>query len=291
MYFDRRTQKAEARQIIRTARPHPMLVTLLFLLLTSGLSALVNLVISHPLDLIASLTQQGLSPDRAMLVMFSDIGPVGLFLHILIAVFGTVLSFGYNRWALTVSRGEQAAFGDLVSGFSMVGKVLGLSLLVAVYSLGWAVFILMAAQLALFFVVWIPLLNIVAICALLFGGLAFYLTRTLRYAMAVYCLLDDPDAGVFQAVRRSVLFMRGQVATYVFLSLSFSGWYLLGGLVGGLAALLAVSIPVAGGIAGGLVLLACIPLDLWLQAYTSLTYCRFYDRLPRSQTNQNPFEL
>lgn len=291
MYFDRRTLKAEARQIIRTARPHPMLVTLLFLLLTTGLSTLVGLIVSHPVNLIASLTQQGLTPDRALLVTFSDIGPVGLFLHILVAVFGLVLSFGFSRWALTTSRKEQAAISDLVSGFSTVGKVLGLALLLAVYYLGWAIFIFMAAQLILLFVIWIPLLNIVAVWVLLFGSLAFYLTRVLRYTMAVYCLLDEPEAGVFQAVRRSVLLMRGQVSKFFFLQLSFMGWYLLGGLIGGLAAEIAMSVPVGGGIVGGIILLACIPLDLWLMAYTTLTYCRFYDHLPKAQTDDIPFDL
>lgn len=291
MYFDRPSLKAEARQIIRSARPRPVLITFLYLLLTSGLSTLVSLIISHPFDVIASLTQQGLTPDRAMLVMLSDIGPVGLFLHILLAVFGLVLSFGYSRWALTASRGEQAAISDLVSGFSMVGKVLGLALLLAVYYLGWGIFIFMAVQLLLLLVIWIPFLNLPAIFVVVFGALAFYLTRVLRYSMAVYCLLDDPEAGVFHAVRRSVRLMQGQVGNFFFLQLSFLGWQLLSGLLGGMAAAAAITIPMGGSIVGGILLLASIPLDLWLMAYTTLTYCRFYDQLPRTQANDIPFDL
>ena len=121
MYFDRPALKAEARRAMRTTRPRPMLVTLLYLLLTAGLSLFVSIIITDPYVLFTQLTEQGLNPGNALLVTLSDIGPVGLFLHLLVALFVTVLSFGYKRWALSASRGEKTSFSDLVSGFSMVG--------------------------------------------------------------------------------------------------------------------------------------------------------------------------
>lgn len=291
MHLDRPTLKREARQAMGAARPHPMLVTLLFTLLTTGLSTLIELIITNPLTLFSNLTNQGLTLDRALLVMSSSIGPVGLFLHILVFAFGLVISFGYSRWALTVSRREQAAFSDLVHGFSMVGKVFGLFLLMAAYCVGWAIFLFMAGSLFMLAVMWFPPFNVIGVFILLVGGAAFYLSRVLRYSMAVYCLLDDPEAGVFHAMRRSVQLMQGQIVPFFFLQLSFLGWYLLSALIGGAAAAVALTVPVGGAIVGNVILLASLPLSLWLQAYTNITWCRFYDSLPRSQPNEAPFDL
>lgn len=291
MYFDRLALKAEARQAMRSTRPRPMLVTLLYLLLTTGLSTLASIIITDPIVLFTQLTEQGLNPGNALLVALSDIGPVGLFLHLMVALFGTVLSFGYSRWALNSSRGEKASVSDLVHGFSIVGKVLGLNILIAVYSLLWALFLLMAGQLILLVIIWIPLLNIPAAFALFFCGVAFYLTRVLRYSMAFYCLLDDPALSVFQALRHSVLLMQGQVKHFFFLQLSFIGWYLLSALVGIVASAAYLSIPMGGGIVAGIILLSSLPLDMWLRIYTTFTWCRFYDRLPHTQSHTSPFEL
>ena len=291
MYVDRPTLKRDARQAMRAARPRAMLVTLLFTLLTAGLSTLVELMIANPVTLLADLADRGLTADRALLVVFSNIGPTGLFLHILVFVFSLVISFGYSRWALTVSRREQATLSDLVHGFSMVGRVLGLSLLTALCCVGWAIFLFMAGMLLMMAVMWIPLLNIIALFVLIFGGAAFYLSRILRYSMAVYCLLDDPEAGAFQSLRRSALLMRGKVVPFFVLQLSFLGWYLLSALIGSAATAAAITVPVVGGIAGNVILLASLPLRLWLQAYTNITWCRFYDNLPRSQAHETPFEL
>ena len=293
MYIDRRTLKAEARRILRSARPHPVLVTLLLLLLTTGLSTLVGLSISTPLDLIVSLTQQGLTPDRAMLIMASTIGPVGLFLHILITVFGLVLSFGYDRWALTASRGEQAAVSDLVYGFSMVGRILWLEILTFGYCLLWSILLFMAGSLlmlipTLLAPIFSPAMAIVFLCVLLILGYAFLFTRYLRCALAHFILLDEPEHGAFFALRQSIRMMSGQTARLFLLYLSFVGWLLLMIPAAMLAGVLGLLHPI---LSAAVTLIASVGLELWLTPYVTLTLCRFYDSLPRPQTEQDPFEL
>ena len=293
MYFDRPALKREAKQILRTARPHSFLVTLLYFLLTSGLSALIGLAVAHPLDLLASLAQQGLTPDRAILITFSDIGPVGLFLHILITVFGLVLSFGYNRWALTASRGEQANISDLIYGFSMVGKVLLLTVLSIGYCLLWALFLFMAGSLLMLVPTLLvpflsPVITIIPFYILVFLGYALLVTRYLRCSMAPFILLDDPDLSALQALRQSLRIMNTQTSHLFFLYLSFIGWGLLIVPITLLAGLLGLALPLLSTV---VTLIGTAALNLWLKAYTTIALCRFYDGLPRQHTTQNSFEL
>lgn len=305
MYSDRPALKAEARRAMRTMRPRPMLVTLLYLFLTTGLNALVGIRVSDPITLFMQLTDQGLTPVNAMLVMLSDIGPVGLFLHLLVALFGTVLSFGYSRWALTVSRGEKAAVSDLVHGFSMVGKVLGLSILLLLCELMLSIFFAMAAQLIMLLFFRIPVLNMLALFVLSFAAALIPQLIMLRYTMSAYCLLDDPQSGAFQAMRRSRHLMRGHIGDLLLLYLSFAGWLLLAVALA-LAATLCTAIPIGYALstpdAGTTAFIYCIIptavsllslllLALWVVPYFTITQCKFYDRLPRPQTDAPPFDL
>ncbi len=305
MYFDRPALKAEARRAMRTTRPRPMLVTLLCLLLTTGLSTLISIIITDPITLFVQLTDQGLTPSNALLVALSDIGPTGLFLHLLVALFGMVLSFGYNRWALSASRGEKASFSDLVSGFSMVGKVLWLSILLFLCELLLSIFFAMAAQLAMLPFLLIPVLNYVA--AIVFPITAALIPSLLMlwYAMSAYCLLDDPELSAFQAMRRSRQLMRGHIGDLLLLYLSFIGWFLLA-VVLAIVTLLCVSAPIGyalatpdastsaffyGMIPAAVSFLGLLLLGFWLTPYLTIAECKFYDRLPRTQSDTPPFDL
>ena len=305
MYFDRPALKAEARRAMRTTRPRPMLVTLLYLLLTTGLSTLISIIITVPMTLFAELTDQGLNPGSALLVTLRDIGPIGLFLHLLVALFGVVLSFGYSQWALSASRGEKASFSDLVSGFSMVGKVLWLSILLLLCELLLRIFFAMAAQLAMLPFLWIPVLNYVA--AIVFPSAATLIPSLLMlwYTMSAYCLLDDPESGAFLAMRRSRQLMRGHIGDLILLYLSFVGWFLLAVALTVVAVLCfgipigyAMSTPDAGTTAfiyciipAAVSLLSLLLLGLWLIPYLTISECKFYDRLPRTQSDAPPFDL
>lgn len=293
MYLDRPALKRQARQAMRAARPNVMLITLLCLLLTSGLSLLIGLFISDPWDRIMTLTQQGLSPDRSIPIVLADTGPVGLFLHILVVVFGLVVTFGYDRWSLNAARDEHAGISDLVSGFSMVGRVLWMYVLLFALCLFWAVFLLMAAQLLLLVVIWIPIVNILSAWTFSVLAAVFFLSRILRYAMCMYCLLDEPELDAIHALRRSSQLMKGHILDCFFLELSFLGWHLLSGLIGALAAVVYLFVPLAGGILAAIISLASLPLTLWLKPYIAITECKFYDRLCAARPTasyESPFD-
>lgn len=308
MYIDRPALKREARQAMRAARPRPMLVTLLYLLLTAGLSTLIGMIVSDPMSRIVELTQKGLSPAQAIPVVLAGMGPIGLFLHILVAAFSLVMTFGYSRWSLNAARGEKASVSDLVSGFSIAGRVLWLNVLLLVYRLVLELVFAMAAQLAMLLLIWVPFLNLVALCVLSITAAVVPQLLMLGYAMSTYCMLDDPELSAFQSMRRSRQLMTGHVADLFFLMLSFFGWYLLAIVLivvaflsivvpaGAVIAITEISINVFGiGIAvAAVLLLALLPLMLWLLPYLSITECRFYDRLCTAQSTQDfqpPFDL
>lgn len=293
MYFDRPALKRGARQAMRATRPRAMLVTLIYWLLTAGLTTLVSFFIADPFILFSELTEQGLSPNRALFVILSDIGPVGLFLHILLAVFASVISFGYRQWALNVSRSEAAGIGDLVSGFSMVGKILWLEILSGAYCLFWVVSLFMAgALLMLALSILVPILFPVIIVSgsfvVCFIALAFFFTRYLRCTMAPFILMDDPELSALQALRQSLRLMNGKTRHLFFLYLSFIGWFLLCVPVALLAGVLALISPI---LSVAVTVLSSVALELWLQAYTTITVCKFYDQLRSAQTCEPPFDL
>ncbi len=293
MYFDRPALKAEARRAMRTTRPRPMLVTLLYLLLTAGLSTLISIIVANPMLRIAELTQQGLSPAQAIPIVLAGISPIGLFVHILVAAFGLVMAFGYSRWALNAARGENARISDLVSGFPMAGRVLWLNVLILVYGLVLELVFAMAARLAMLLFIWVPFLNVLALWVLSFTAAVVPQLLMLRYAMSTYCMLDDPELSAFQSMRRSRQLMVGRVAEFFFLNLSFIGWYLLIALILTAAITLLVTAPI-GGVIALVIALTALPLALWLGAYVTITECKFYDRLCAArptQSSQPPFDL
>ena len=136
----------------------------------------------------------------------------------------------------------------------------------------------------------------------LIGGLVLFLLCVLRYAMADFCLLDEPERGVFHALRMSRLFLRGRVVEYALLLLSFFGWYVLGvaaswivestaiTVLGGIEMILAQDVQAVLALSGHpvvviLTALAGWAVSLWLQPYLTLTQVGWYDRV-REQAKQ-----
>ncbi len=133
MELNRRELKAQARERMRETRPPFWLVTLVYLLLTTGVSTLADLTGA------AQLTFPPSSGDT-----------LPLFLYLLILLYTTVMNFGYQIWALRVYRRQQAGYGTLIDGFSMAGRVLLMELYIFGCTLCWALAFGTAGGLALF---------------------------------------------------------------------------------------------------------------------------------------------
>lgn len=296
MKFDRRDLKWRARDAVRAAQPNARLMTLLYLLLTSGVGVVVSLFAADPLGGVFGLYQQGMPLDRAIPLAIAGVGSIGLFANILMAIFGLVMDFGYRSWCLNTARGIPGEMGDLIDGFSMVGRILWLRVLILLYSFLWYLAIFMPALLGVMTGIRVPGFGPILVTVVFIVALVAWLTRVVRYSMAVYCLADEPEMGASWALRRSRRMMTGYVGQYIFLRLSFLGWHLLNMLL--VTVVESVVIVLMGGthlltgtdpaaleiIGGSMVMtvalaLASWPIDLWLKPYVTVSEGKFYDQI------------
>ena len=302
MKIDRKALKSAARLALRRhTGQSPWQVTALYLLLTGGLSLVLGLVTDDPISRLVWLLQQGIEPGQALGLAVSTVGTVGLFANILLLLIRLVLDLGYMSWGLQVSRGKQTGASALTDGFALVGRVLLLNAAVALLSHCWYVVIFVPLITLLVPVAFLPG-GAVLMPLVLIGGLALFALCVLRYAMADFCLLDEPEQGVFHALRTSRLLLRGRVIEYALLLLSFFGWYVLGvaaswivesaaiTVLGGMDIILRQDMQAVLELSGHpvvviLTALAGWAVSLWLQPYVTLTQAGWYDRV-REQAKQ-----
>lgn len=288
--------KGQARQAMRSARPHVIPMTLLYLLLTSGGSMLAGLLFINPLTRLVEFLGEGLHLSRALTLAMSQTGGMGLFFHILVLIATVVLDFGYTMWCHGTTKGGIGEYRDLLGGSTMVGRALLLRLTVVTFSLLWYMLLSMAAMMLSSVVALASPFGFLSAIPIFAIALGLFFWKVLHYSLADLCLMDDPDKGVFHAVLESRRLMRGHVGQFLLLILSFFGWWLLrfliqlaaegfvllvvsspallaGDLHGAMAA--AVAIPWAGVVSS----LLCWPFTAWLTPYQTMTRCCFYNAL------------
>ena len=285
--YNRRALKREAKQHMRESTPHYMLVLLVYILLTTGLSYVSGF-----------LTELGGILD----------GAIGMFLSLLISLFSMVMSVGLANYALNLARGRSTAVGDLFEGFSFAGRSIGLNILVAIYTFLWsllgAVGVGVIVAVAALFADSMPALIAVLAVVAYIGLIVYMVAVTLRYAMAQFALAENPDDGASAAIRRSVQMMRGNKGKLFMLELSFIGWGLLCALI--VLAVMSVGVMISGvdwflglfqsletdpfgiytntmELIGNLSIwtviaeVVCLPLTLWLTAYRQTAVAHFYN--------------
>lgn len=315
MRIDRYALKMDAKRSLRAAKPGAIRMTLLYFLLTSGLSMVAGLFIEDPIEKIQVYMNAGLDPLQAAIVTLSGVGMLGLFLNIFLFIFGAALDYGYFFWILGSSRGGIGEYSDLICGFSMAGRVLLLRLCVMLFQFFWYVAIFIPVVMFIFMSTVVPLLGGLFTVAAVVAAVVVYVGQVLRYSMATYCFIDDPDAGFFMAIQRSRELMKGNCWNYFKLMLSFFWWYALEALIAVGAQMLvfmAVGGPEilpglfngqpwayesAGMISSGVwgILIGVVPwvLNAWLTPYITMVEAKFYDLIrnasPKRQTEETRY--
>ena len=117
-HIDRRRVKADARATLRDAQVSPKAFFALYL----GIMSLMTLC--HYLT----------SSAGSSTALFS--GPAELFVTIFTALLTPVLGIGVYLYCMAIRRGERAEYLVLFDGFSFVGKVILLQLIVRQISVG-----------------------------------------------------------------------------------------------------------------------------------------------------------
>lgn len=265
MEIDRGQIKAQARQAMSLTRPSFWIVTLVYILMTTGISSLANFTT----------------------------GTLGLFLSFAVTMYCWVVGFSYRLWAIWTARRLDPDLGSLLEGFSVAGRVIMMELSILARVFGWT--FLLAIPVGLLIVgIPSPVLMTLATVAMILGLEVIIL----RYSMSYYVLADYPDLGPAVAIAHSIRLTKGWIWELVKLHLSFAGWYILSYgltcaglaigafLTGDLGALMGLpydemllqlqtitSSPLPSLIAN----IVSLPVTLYLTPYVEVTLAQFYD--------------
>lgn len=296
--IDRKELKAMAKLRMAQSEPRYWKVMLVWFLAAMVIPNVAVTLGTGPLSRwYVMINVAGLEAESAWWLLMSTTSIALIWLAVVLSVVVTlyqwILNFGFSAYALRLYRGEPCGPSTLFSGFSMAGRVLGAQLLVLLFTLLWALALM------------IPLLVVVAAAALLPEALmilvffaayiAYFVALVvilLRYALVTFALADQPELGALGAIRRSKELMRGYKGSYVLLILSFLGWFLLFiaitmvivlpvtlGLTFGMPTIFLEHYMLAEGIITVALLVGVLPLILWLQPYMQTTLAGFYDAL------------
>lgn len=181
--IDRKALKAQMKDLLRTAQVSAVGMTALYLLLSLVLNTADSLV--------------GVSTWDPLHSVGSSVF-LGLFVSILTWMMSLVLGAGYVLYCMAVRRGERAEYITLFDGFSLVGRIIGLNIVMYIFIALWSMLFV------------IP------------GIIASY-----RYRFALYNLLENPDMGIMEALNRSKEQTYGYKGQLFLLDLSYLGWGLL----------------------------------------------------------------
>lgn len=259
MYFNRIEAKLTARASMRQANPSPILVTLVYILLTGVLTAVIPRLLGDPMSRMAEYLMMGYGPEEVFeYVVLGNVAGVALFgvVSLLLDLYSTLMGFGYTSYALRMARNEPSGIGNLFDGFQKPLRVLWASILMSIFECLWGLLGILpgAAVMVIGFAMEGDTFALVmtGYWLMLVGFLILALVVGLRYRLTNYFILDDLDCTARQAIRRSKEAMRGWKMELFTLDLSFFGWVLLGGITCGI-------------------------LMVWVGPYMSATEANFYD--------------
>lgn len=219
--------RQEAKSICKAQKAGK--VTCLFLLSTMGLSFLLDLFV--PNVLVAVMTM-----DEALIWEAVNWGGgVGLFLSLLTLLFGSLMSFGFQRWALKVAGGESPPVGALIEGFGMSGRVLTMEAFRLMFLYFWMLYFCTMIAITTVLLMMIAkssslFLQVLEVSMVLTGGV-FLLIGTcwlqIRYCLASFELAEEPKKSGFSALARAVKRQKTCFWDLVKFHLGFAPWFFL----------------------------------------------------------------
>ena len=200
--------KQEAKQLIRTGRVSPLVMTAILLVIGFMLERVITYVeygtlFTYGLDLqyIQALYSGDLYEVGALLSALPEATVLSSFLSILVSLVTLILSAGYYVYCMGIRQGVVMPYSTLFDGLSVAGKLIWCAVLMYIKVFLWS----------LLFVV--P------------GIVAVY-----RYRFAYYNLLTDSSLSAGEAIRLSCQQTSGMKWELFVLDLSFIGWSFLSAL-------------------------------------------------------------
>ena len=241
MYFNRIEAKLTAKASMRRANPSPILVSLVYILLTGVLTTVLPRLLGDPVNQMAEYLMMGYGPEEVFeYVVLGNVAGVALFgvVSLLLDLYSALMGFGFTSYALRMARNEPSGIGNLFDGFQKPLRVLWASILMSLFECLWGLLGILpgAAVMVIGLVLEGDTFAVIMVgyWLMLLGFLAAALVVGLRYRLTNYFILDDPDCTARQAIRRSKETMRGWKMELFTLDLSMFGWVLLGGITCGI---------------------------------------------------------
>lgn len=203
--------KAEAKQIIRTARVSPLIMGAIMVAVSFVLDRVVSLVeygslfptiyLRQYLEMLYS-GDSFYSMDPASVLALAGAAPAATlqstFFSILVSLFMTLLSAGFCIYCMGIRQGVEMPYSSLLDGLGAAGKVIWCTILTGIKVFLWSLLF------------GIP------------GIIAAY-----RYRFAIYNILTDSTLSAGDAIRLSCEQTRGMKWSLFVLDLSFIGWSIL----------------------------------------------------------------
>lgn len=261
--FNRSAVKNQTKQMLRAGNPAPWLVTLVFLLATTWVSQIVDLVVPNPFDdVLTNMQQMLINVSGSAVISDSTINAMtqqvfsalsggtamwAILAALIVAFYSMVVGVGYTAFNLHRMRGEESGYGDLFSYFYLAGKIILLEVLKVIFVYLWSLLFIFP------------------------GIVASY-----RYRMAEYALIDEPDISALEAIRRSKRMMLGHKWELFTVDVSFIGWQILCTAVVSIISQLGFVAVMPDVVTTILALIANTACSMFLTAYISLTEAGFY---------------
>lgn len=197
MIINRSAIKQNAKNIISSAKPSPVLVGLVYLGIVAVLQ-LLSSTVSGEFHMYMEYLEQTMAGNAAYLPVLPQINTVSYILIVAITLMNIMMSAGYTIYCMHICQFKEAGFANLFDGFAIFLKVILLEIIMGIFVWLWSLLLI------------VP------------GIIAAY-----RYRMALYILIDNPNMSPIECIRASKQMMNGRKGELFVLDLSFLGWFIL----------------------------------------------------------------
>lgn len=288
--IDRKVLKATAKMRMSQSDPHYLQVILLWVLAAVVVPQVALIFVRMPtesLDQLYELLAGGIDLELALQALQISLPQLVTrnLLQLVLGIYQMLMSFGLTLYSLRLYRGEPCGPAELFTGFSMMGRVLGVELIVLLITIALSIPLLIAIVVLTVIIIMssssIELVMGVTVLACL-AYAAVLVVVLLRYALARLALADRPELGAMGAIQYGKSLIRGHKGAYFKLSLSFFGWAFLCSLLPSIYLVLSTRgllLPVPEWLDSLILIVLLLPTYLWLTPYMQTTIAGFYDRL------------
>lgn len=263
--MNRRDIKLQAKGLVRTGQPKPVIVTIVFLAIITLINIISYKLVGESLDAIvqqSTVTVNNAAESWSGITSFYSYldydalihglqtsGPsaAAYLLSLLLFIMTTILNSGFVIFTLRTIDNNGASFWNLFDSFAMFFRIIWLYILESIFVYLWTLLFI------------IP------------GIIAMY-----RYRQAIYLLLEHPEMSALECIRESKRLMKGHKWELFVFDLSFIGWLLLIGILDGIGSSFGISIISVIGLGTF--------LNFWVFPYREISYAIYYRRLVAADT-------